>query len=110
MKPGVIAAKMETRDVMGDCLGGNGERQAEESDEGNGGKNVTVFAGVAAELRADNKLKTPMDSKGQEIGGRENDAAPQKLTGLRAGWLVVGLRLAVHQGGDFLGRRPVPQA
>ena len=72
-----VPAEMEAGDVVRDRLAGDGQRQAEKPDEGNGAVHQPEFARSLAQLPADDHLKAVMDERGQKAGGGKDDSALQ---------------------------------
>lgn len=80
MKACIIATETKTRDVMRDRLGRNSQRNSQKAYERDGGQNQSVFAGIAAQLRADHNLKDIMNDKRQKTDDGVNDPARQQIS------------------------------
>jgi hypothetical protein len=75
-----VLTEMKPRDVMGDRLAGNRERQAEKTDKCDGAVKETEFTGVHGQLPADDHLKKVMDNRGEKAdGGKDYATAPEVL-------------------------------
>src|SRR5208283_1102226 len=103
MQPRIVAAEMKSRDVMGDGLRGDLQRQSQNGDERDGNQNEAVFAAIAAQVRADNELKHPVNQKRQKTDGCKNDAAFQKPA-RRAG---IVFQLMTHAPMVMVSRRAI---